>query len=232
LRILGFTFFLALLIPIWLYISQFGIGLWSDHTKWAEMGSFFGGILGPIVTVISVSFLYAQIKAHQKQQQYTLDTLKLQKIESDISFFASVVKSELEREISTMGGKTLNSILSHHAAEFCSVYTRYQGNEDPNLIIKKFGRRSFDFLVCYESLFASWRAINAHLHSLKVLDEFLGMENYKSQLARVFTTLDSYICSHLDTISMTLEQEFKPHFRPSFEESRAKVQASMNTQHN
>ncbi|GHD45492.1 hypothetical protein [Marinobacter persicus] len=140
-----------------------------------------------------------------------------------------MIKSELKREIPTMDGRTLNSILSHHAAEFCSVHTHYQGNEDPNLIIKEFGRRSFDFLVCYESLFASWRAINAHLHSLKVLDELLGMENYKSQIARVFTTLDSYICSHLDTISMTLEQEFEPHFRSSFEESRAKVQATMDT---
>lgn len=155
--------------------------------------------------------------------------MKLQKIETDISFFAAIVKSELERKISTMDGETLNSILSHHAAEFCSVHTHYRGNKDPNLIIEEFGRRSFDFLVCYESLFASWRAINAHLHSLKLLDASLGMENYKSQLARVFTTLDSYICSHLDTTLMTLEQEFKPHFRPSFEESRAKVQASMAT---
>ncbi|MCZ0930422.1 hypothetical protein L0636_08285 [Halomonas janggokensis] len=126
-----------------------------------------------------------------------------------------------------MDGKALSSVLNDHAAEFCLVYTHYQGNEDPGLIIKEFGRRSFDFLVCYESLFASWCAINAHFHSLKVLDESLGMENYKSQIARVFTTFDSYICSHLDTISMTLEQEFKPHFRPSFEESRAKVQASL-----
>ncbi|OOE64670.1 hypothetical protein [Salinivibrio kushneri] len=228
-RILGVTFFFSLLIPIYLYVSQFGIGLWDDHTKWAEMGSFFGGILGPIITVISVSFLYFQLRDHQKQQQYTLDTLKLQKIEYDIEFFTSVVKSELKREVSTMGDRTLSRILSVHAAEFCSAHTHYQGNEDPDLIIKEFGRRSHDFLVCYESLFASWRAINAHLHWLKVLDELLGIESYKSQVARVYTTLDSHICSHLDTISMTLQQEFEPHFRPSFEDSRAKVQATMDT---
>ncbi|OOE83212.1 hypothetical protein BZG73_11975 [Salinivibrio siamensis] len=220
-------FVLALSIPVSLYMSQFGLGLWDDHTKWAEMGSFFGGVLGPVVTIISVGFLYVQLKAHQKQQQYTFDTLKLQKIESDISFFASVVKSELEREIETMDSKTLQSVLSHHAAEFCSVHTYYQGDEDPNLIVKEFGRRSFDFLICYESLFASWSAINAHLHSLKTIDDSLGMDNYKSQRARVFTILDSYICSHLDTIVMTLEQDFKPHFRPSFEESREKVQTSI-----
>ncbi|ATC81461.1 hypothetical protein [Pseudoalteromonas agarivorans] len=226
-KILSIIFVLALLVPIFLYTNQFGLGLWDDHAKWAEMGSFFGGILGPIVTVISIGFIYIQLKVHQKQQQYTLDTLKLQKIESDILFFSAVVKSELSREISTMDNKTLNSILSNHAAEFCSVHTHYQGSEDPDLIVKEFGLRSFDFLICYESLFASWRAINAQLHSLKALDEALSMENYKSQLARVFTTLDSYICSHLDTISMTLDNGFNPHFRPSFEDSRAEVQESM-----
>ncbi len=226
-KIIGALFVVLILLPVALYIYQFGIGVWQEHTKWAEMGSFFGGTLGPIITVISVTFLYVQLQAHQKQQQQALDTLKLQKLESDISFFASVVKSELNREIPKMDNRLLSEVLSHHAAEFCSVHTSYRGDEDPDLIIKKFGQRSFDFLICYESLFASWSAINAHLHSLSELDISLKIDNYKSQRARVLTTLDSYMCSHLDTISMTLDQSYKPHFRSTFEVSRNEVQNSL-----
>ncbi|MGF1760978.1 hypothetical protein L4D76_24260 [Photobacterium sagamiensis] len=233
-KLVGMFFAVLVLLPIVLYINQFGFGVWclvfgvwTDHSKWAEMGSFFGGVLGPIITVISVTFLYVQLKEHQKQQQYTLDTLKLQKIESDIAFFSSIVKSELERKIPTMNNRVLSDILSHHAAEVCSVHTSYQGNKDPDLIIKEFGKRSFDFLICYESLFASWNAINAQLHSLIKLDLSLGMENYKSQRARVFASLDSILCTHLDTISMSLDQKFAPHFRPTFEHVRHEVQQSL-----
>jgi hypothetical protein len=213
-----------ILLPIALYTYQFGIGLWADHTKWAEFGGFFGGVLGPIVTITSVALLYIQLQAHQKQQQYSLDTLKLQKLESDISYFLNLIKPELAREISTMNNQTLNEILSSHAAEFCSVHTHYQGDADPQLIINEFAHRSFDYLLCFESLFASWHAINSHLHSIKKLDIALDMDNYQSQKARVFTTLDSYICSHLDTISMTINQNYIPHFRSSFQEARDEVQ--------
>ena len=212
-------------MPIFLYIHQFGFGLWTEHSKWAEMGSFFGGVLGPAITVISVGFLYIQLKAHQKQQQYTLDVLKLQKIESDIVFFISTVKTELAREIPTMNDRVLSEILSHHAAEFCSVHTNYQGEKNPDLAIEDFSRRSFDFLICYESLFASWNALNAHLYTLNDLDLTLNMDSYKSQKARIFTSLDSFICAHLDTISMLLDPKYVPHFRPSFEIARDQVQA-------
>ncbi|WP_372763232.1 hypothetical protein [Pseudoalteromonas sp.] len=222
-KLVGSIFIAIVLLPVALYINQFGFGTWVEHTKWAEMGSFFGGILGPIITVISVTFLYKQLKEHQKQQQYALDSLKLQKIESDIAFFSSIVKKELDRIIPTMDNRVLSDVLSHHAAEVCAVHTQYQGEEDPDLIIKEFGRRSFDFLICYESLFASWNAINAQLHALHKLDLALEIESYKSQRARVFASLDSIMCTHLDTISMTLDLNYQPHFRPSFEDVRNKT---------
>lgn len=226
-RILVLASITLVLVPIFFYINTFGFGLWNEHTKWAELGSFFGGVLGPIITVISVGFLFIQLKTNNKQQQHTIDTLKLQKVEADIAFFLPIVKADLARKIPTMDNKVLSESLSFHAAEFCSVHTHYQGNDNPDLIVKEFGKRSFDFLICYEGLFASWLTINSHLHTLKELDFTLNMDSYKSQRARVFTSLDSVICSHMDTISMLLDKEFMPHFRCSFESARDEVQSSL-----
>ena len=226
-RILALTSALLVFTPIFLYIKVFGFGFWDEHTKWAELGSFFGGVLGPIITVISVGFLFLQLRANNKQQQHTIDTLKLQKIEADIAFFLPIVRTELSREIPTMNNKVLSESMAHHAAEFCHVHTHYQGDENPELIVKDFGKRSFDFLICYEGLFASWLAINSHLNTLKQLDSTLNMDNYKSQRARVFTSLDSAICSHMDTISMLLDNDFQPHFRDSFESARNEVQSNL-----
>ena len=122
-RILTLASVFLVIVPVFLYINTFGFGLWDEHAKWAELGNFFGGVLGPIITVISVGFLFLQLKANNAQQQHTIDTLKLQKIEADIAFFLPIVKTELALEIPTMNNKILSNSLSHHAAEFYSVHT-------------------------------------------------------------------------------------------------------------
>ncbi|EOG7766892.1 hypothetical protein ACLIOJ_004884, partial [Vibrio parahaemolyticus] len=35
----------------------FGFGLWSSHSRWGELGSFFGGVFGPIFSFISIVIL-------------------------------------------------------------------------------------------------------------------------------------------------------------------------------
>lgn len=64
-------FFVALIIglPIYLYINQFGFGVWSNHNDWGVMGSFFGGVIGPIITTISLLFLAVQIRIQTKQRK-------------------------------------------------------------------------------------------------------------------------------------------------------------------
>ena len=54
----------ALLIaaPIGLYIHKFGLGYWDKHEKWGELGSYFGGVVTPILTGITLVFLLLQLK--------------------------------------------------------------------------------------------------------------------------------------------------------------------------
>ncbi len=48
--------------PIIAYFCRFGVGFWSEHEEWAHLGSFFGGVLGPMVTLLSVVYLSLQLK--------------------------------------------------------------------------------------------------------------------------------------------------------------------------
>lgn len=48
---------LMIAVSICLYINQFGVGVWENHEDWARMGSFFGGIFGPILASLSLLFL-------------------------------------------------------------------------------------------------------------------------------------------------------------------------------
>ncbi|EHR7166426.1 putative phage abortive infection protein [Vibrio parahaemolyticus] len=54
-----------------LYVIQFHGGLSDSHTSWGEFGSFFGGILSPIVSILAfIGLLYSmdQTKMQFKQQ--------------------------------------------------------------------------------------------------------------------------------------------------------------------
>lgn len=51
-----------LIMPIVLYAYKFGIGLWDSNADWAAMGSYFGGVLGPLITGVSLLFLAFQLR--------------------------------------------------------------------------------------------------------------------------------------------------------------------------
>ncbi|MBU75613.1 MAG: hypothetical protein CMK63_01320 [Pseudoalteromonadaceae bacterium] len=48
--------------PIGLYIDKFGLGYWAEHQKWAELGTYIGGVVTPILTFITIAFLLLQLK--------------------------------------------------------------------------------------------------------------------------------------------------------------------------
>ena len=64
--------------PIVLYIYKFGFGLWNDHSKWAELGSYFGGILGPILSFVSILILWFSLKQSISGNQSQVDALEKQ----------------------------------------------------------------------------------------------------------------------------------------------------------
>lgn len=66
------SFGLMAITILLLYINKFSGGLSESHTVWAEFGSFFGGVLSPIVSVLAfVGLLYSmdQTKFQFKQQR-------------------------------------------------------------------------------------------------------------------------------------------------------------------
>ena len=57
-----------LILPITLYISQFGVGLWQSHQQWAEMGSAIGGIYAPILSILTLFVVLMQFRTQKLMQ--------------------------------------------------------------------------------------------------------------------------------------------------------------------
>ena len=59
-----------LIAPIIIYVYKFGFGLWSSNDDWARMGSFFGGIYTPILTLMMVLVLIRQTNIINNNSNY------------------------------------------------------------------------------------------------------------------------------------------------------------------
>lgn len=82
--------------PIAIYLYQFGFGLWSSHDDWGIMGSYFGGVLGPIITSISLAFLALQIRAQTKQRSEESALHVCSECELDITSYIPKVKKFIQ----------------------------------------------------------------------------------------------------------------------------------------
>lgn len=52
-----------------LYTYRFGFFFWFEHSKWAEFGSFFGGVIGPVLAFFSLLYLAFQIELQWKENK-------------------------------------------------------------------------------------------------------------------------------------------------------------------
>ncbi len=89
---------LILTLPIYLYINQFGIGVWKEHQEWGVMGSYFGGVMGPLITSISIVFLGYQIREQRLQRNLEFIGRQSRQHEKDllnlIPKLSTILKSE------------------------------------------------------------------------------------------------------------------------------------------
>lgn len=85
-----------ILLPVISYIYVFGFGFWSTSTQWAELGGFFGGVLGPILSFISILILWLSLKQSANDSQSQVNALENQVKYIALTSFDSTFYSALK----------------------------------------------------------------------------------------------------------------------------------------
>lgn len=75
----------ASVLVIYLYIDKFNIGYFSSAEKWGSLGDFFGGVLNPFFTFLSIVLLAYTLTQNKKALEQSKEALKLNHIELGIS---------------------------------------------------------------------------------------------------------------------------------------------------
>ncbi|KUJ75288.1 hypothetical protein AVO42_08115 [Thiomicrospira sp. XS5] len=61
---------LILSLPIALYSYKFGFGLWNSNHEWAQMGSAFGGLYAPILSILTLFVLVKQFQIQKQMHEH------------------------------------------------------------------------------------------------------------------------------------------------------------------
>ncbi|WP_444886691.1 hypothetical protein [Microbulbifer sp. JMSA008] len=163
---------LGVATSVFLYFYKFGLGLWDDHSKWGELGSFFGGVIGPLLAAASVIYLAQQVRLQKEKEE-------LQFREKQINKFTDIIHAELEKEKD--GGKSLKDQILNTSNE-----KPIKGRE---IIITTLARRP--------RLLTSWINISAALTFIKSKDENI----YLHYLTVISLELTDPLCSSLDYVT-------------------------------
>ncbi|PSV48347.1 hypothetical protein [Photobacterium indicum] len=71
--------------PVVFYAYNFGVGFWRNNEDWAYLGTYLGGVLGPVLTFASVVLLLLTLRETRSANKAQLTLLQKQQFDS--SFF-------------------------------------------------------------------------------------------------------------------------------------------------
>lgn len=87
-------FSLNFIISILLYFYKFNSGLSNDTATWGQYGDFFGGILNPTLSFISIMLLLETIKLQEQVLNDSRTAILLSKEELELSRTAIQISSQ------------------------------------------------------------------------------------------------------------------------------------------
>lgn len=172
-------------IPIILYVNQFGFGIWDKHEDWARMGSYFGGVLGPIITTVSLLFLGWQIGAQTKQRKEEVTLHVCGECEIDINNYLP--------KIIDFFGRLENLETMKSALEY-NKYLVENGRQDEAIeVIKNYV--SSEIAIC-----SMWFHIDSCLRTLQKTK----MYKFKRMRTLIFSQLEIELITYIEGIRMAL----------------------------
>ena len=87
---------IVLILPMALYIYQFGGELSANHQRWAEFGSAIVGIYSPIIAFIALLILVGQFRSQKAVNKHQFDQTYIESTRNDINYFTEKLAASLE----------------------------------------------------------------------------------------------------------------------------------------
>jgi hypothetical protein len=94
-----------------------------DATRWSNIGSAFGGLLGPLVAIFSGYLLYLTLSEQRKTNNLVVDSQRHQAVMEEIRLFKENVNGYLY-EITKIEKKIINTNAEHISCNYPSYFLK------------------------------------------------------------------------------------------------------------
>jgi hypothetical protein len=189
-------FFIAtvLIAPIAAYIFTFGTQITGNHARWGEMGSALSGIYTPILSLLTLTVLLAQVRFQAEMNKHAFDQSFVQEARGDVHYYLAQMAQEFTKEFD-------------------------DGSEVGRMLIESFGNASIEELrgpkwgeIAKElnkrnhRLMAVWTAYYSLLSALQVNKHSPYAHNFEGAKQKAIVMLSYEGCAALDRFTWCVTQ--------------------------
>lgn len=178
----------VLLFPLLFYVWVFGTELSHDHQRWAEMGSALSGIYTPILTLLTLAVLFAQVRLQSRMNRHTFDQSFVQQARDQITFSLEQLASELSK-VDEAGSEIKVQLINTFA------YANQVALVEPSVVslAKSLDRK-------HHRLLALWSEFYSAIAGIRIHDFDPYNTTYISMKQRAISMLSYQGCAALDNL--------------------------------
>lgn len=177
-----------LLLPLILYVYQFGLSLSTRQSDWSAFGSFLSGIYSPLIALVALFILAVQLRIQRAMSKHHHDQAFISCSREDINFYISKLENYLEKDYEE-GYSIKDCINTHFRFLNTSALTREDIIEQIRLFHKE-----------HQYIVDIWLAIYPILKGLEAGKSYPYEHNLESAKIRVATSLSFGTCVAIDNL--------------------------------
>ena len=184
-----------LLLPLLVYVYQFGTSLSIEHSQWSEFGSFFSGIYSPLIALVALLILGMQLIIQRSMSKQQHDQAFINCAREDIDFYISKIESYIEKEYKD--GETIKGYIDKH---FRFLESEALTNKDVIAHIKSFYKE-------HQYIFDIWLALYPILKGLEASKSYPYEHNFYAAKLRISSCLSLGTCAGIDNIYYVISRD-------------------------
>jgi hypothetical protein len=174
----------------------FNSGIISDHTKWAEFGTYISGVYSPFISLLAFFILIGQFKSQQSMDKHQRDQNYIGLSLNDFSFYLD----RMELYIDKMNDKDPNfennlGLIS-------------QGISIESFREEDFKTKSIVFVTLHRKLHDLWVCTIPIYRGLGAVNEVPYQSAYRSVQLKAIAVLSLRVCQTLEAINYCLKSDF------------------------
>lgn len=176
----------ALAAPAVTYVVTFGLSVTDNHARWAEMGSAMSGLYTPILSLLTLAVLVAQVRSQVQMNTHHFDQTYIQEARADIEYYLTQLDLELSKRLPD--GATVHQLLNSSFA-----YSRLADlrSDEARQMAKNLNRQ-------FPRIFSVWSAMYSIFAGLSSQKHYPYKSNFVAAKQKAIAIISFETCVALD----------------------------------